>query len=510
MRDNRRLRNIITRAAVASALILATMGITATPAFAVDNSCTLSGAVSGAIGVPQTITLTSCATISGSVPVTINYPALNVTQTLSVQVYGTGPGNGGGSAPWNPNVVGVANLTTGSALLASVNIVPVSTTTVISASNTAKLGTPTSITAIVQSASPSVTLPLGSVTFKDANGNTLANIALQGGATTSQAIAVWTWVPPSLGNFIFNATYNPSNVAGQPATTGGSSTTTPDIVLVTPSGSNISLTMPPQVYVSSPTTLTATVFPTSIQGSAGFTVNGQPISPSVPLVNGVATFTWTPTVQGQAIVGANFTSNGGQTGSTSNVVTVGATTQSDVITLTQPGFGTWSPNGSYQLGNGTSFAFQASTLSGAAVTLTETGPCQVSGLSIVVDTGSGQCNLVASSAGGNGYTAVKQGYTVITVPGQQSAILAAPLSGRVNVGRTLTLESPAQGDTNAGTNIVWKIKKGKGSICALAFPSSGAVKLKIKKRGQCTVKGSAPGVTNAWAPYRVLRTYQGR
>ena len=93
--------------------------------------------------------------------------------------------------------------------------------------------------------------------------------------------------------------------------------------------------------------------------------------------------------------------------------------------------------------------------------------------------------------------------------GQQTATLAAPQSGKVNVGKTLTLESPSQGDTNAGQNITWKITAGKSKICSLVFPSSGAVNLKMKKKGTCTVVGSAPGVPNVWSAYSVTRSYKG-
>ena len=42
-------------------------------------------------------------------------------------------------------------------------------------------------------------------------------------------------------------------------------------------------------------TLVATVFPAGTQGSVGFTVNGAPISASIPLnAQGQASFPWTP------------------------------------------------------------------------------------------------------------------------------------------------------------------------------------------------------------------------
>jgi hypothetical protein len=262
-----------------------------------------------------------------------------------------------------------------------------------------------------------------------------------------------------------------------------------------------------------PVTLIANVVPASVQGTVGFTLNGNPISAAIPIVNGQSTFQWTPTVTGQVTLGASYTTNQGGSGSTTDVVNIVAgPAQSDKITLVQPGWGPWMPNNSYTLGNGSSFAFQASTLSGAPVTLSETGPCQVSGLTITVPVGSGVCNLQASSPGGSGYAPITFGYTVNLIPGVQTADVAAPPSGRFKVGRVLVLESPGQTDTNAGQNIRWNVlKKGGGrKHCKLLYPDNGSVTLRIASKGSCTVVGRAPGVAGQWQPFRTARNYTGR
>jgi len=257
-----------------------------------------------------------------------------------------------------------------------------------------------------------------------------------------------------------------------------------------------------------PVTLIATLVPATIQGSVGFTFNGAPISGAVPIAGGKATMQWTPTAAGNGTLGANYTTNGGLSGSTTDPVTVVAgPAQQDRITLVQPGVGPWGPNGVYTLPNGASFAFQASTASGAAVTLSESGPCQVSGLTFSTTAGSGQCNLVASSPGGNGFAAVQYGYTVNLVPGNQTANVTAPQSGRYNAGRALVLEGAGNADTNAGQNINWFITKGKNKICKLQFQDNGAVKLKLIKKGHCMVKGNAAGVPGQWNPYSIRRSY---
>jgi len=215
-------------------------------------------------------------------------------------------------------------------------------------------------------------------------------------------------------------------------------------------------------------------------------------------------------VAGQITLGASYTTNTGGSGSTSEVVTVSSPSSADVITLNQPGWGNWANGGSYNMGNGSNFAFQASTLSGAPVTLSENGPCQISGLTLSVNSGSGNCSMKAVSAGGNGYAGVTYNYNINLVPGTQTASVTAPPSGQFKVGRVLVLESPNASDTNAGQNINWVIKKGGKKSCALLYPSSGAVTLRIKNKGTCTVVGNAPGVSGQWQPFQTARNYTGR
>jgi hypothetical protein len=142
------------------------------------------------------------------------------------------------------------------------------------------------------------------------------------------------------------------------------------------------------------------------------------------------------------------------------------------------------------------------------VTLTESGPCGLSGLTVNIAVGSGQCNLSASTNGGNGYAPVKYGYTITMVPGTQVANIVAPQSGRYNRGRTLTLEGPGTGDTNAGQNITWRITQGRGSVCTLRFRANNAVQLRLVGRGQCLVRGNAAAVPGQWNAFSVQRAYR--
>jgi hypothetical protein len=432
----------------------------------------------------------------------VSYNGSTVSQNVDIFV-----GQGSlATANWTPLQAGTAVFSLNGAP-ASPNSIPiskVSTTSTVSAPNNAQVGVATKITVTVQSASPSSYTPTGQVVVKDSNGATLTTMGLTGGPGNGQAYAYYWWTPTTPGSYTFQATYNAdANDVG--------SVSPQDVVVATPSGNPITLTAPAQMTQGVPVTLTATVYPKSVQGTAGFTLNGNPISAAIPFVNGVATFTWTPNVVGQVTLGASYTTNQGGSGSTTNKVNIIAgPVASDAITLVQPGWGNWANGGSYNMGNGSNFTFQASTLSGAPVTLSETGPCTVSGLTLAVNAGAGVCNMKASTPGGNGYAGVTYNYTINLVPGQQTAVVSAPVTGRYKVGRVLVLESPAQQDTNAGQNINWNVKKPGKKTCQLLYPSTGAVTLKIKGKGTCTVIGSAPAVPGQWLKFQTARQYTGR
>lgn len=494
-----KFRGLIIRAAAASALVLGAVGFAAAPA----QAASATGYGNGTVGVTQTITALSICP-SAQLAFTATY-SNGVTVSAPV-VYADI--NGNATIYWAPTIFGqITQATIGSTCspvyLGGANIGQTLTTTTISTPNNAQVGVGTKIMVTVQSNSPSAYSPTGQVVVKDVNGATLQTMGLTPGPGNGQGYAYYWWTPATSGTYTFKATYSGDANAGL-------SDSPQDFVIATPNGTPITLTHPTTMTTGIPQTLIATVYPSTVQGSAGFTLNGNPISASVPLVNGVATFQWTPTAAGAFTLGANYTTNQGASGSTSGAITVvTGPASSDVITVTPAGGSTWAPNGTYVLGASSTTNFNVSTLSGAKVSLNDSGPCTSPGLSVVTPASTGSCVLSFVSAGGNGYAPITQNYTVTVGLGQQTATLAAPQSGKVNVGKTLTLESPTQSDTNAGQNITWKITAGKNKVCSLVFPNSGAVKLKIKKKGTCTVVGSAPGVPNVWAAYSVTRSYKG-
>lgn len=500
MRESSRIASIAGRAIAASAVVLATLGLAAPSASAAGAT----GFGNGPVGVPQVVTatgicpssqLTLLATYSNGVTASSNPVLADI--------------NGSATIYWTPTIAGtITQAQIGSSCapvsIGGATIFQVSTTTVVSAPNNAQVGKATQINVTVQSQSPSNYAPTGQVVVKDINGATLATMGLTPGPGNGQAYAYYWWTPQTAGSYTFQATYN-----GDANATGSNSPQ--DVVIATPSGNPITLTNPATMTQGVPVTLTATVYPLNTQGSVGFTLNGAPISASVPLVNGVANFLWTPNTVGSVTIGANYMTNQGGSGSTSNQVNIVAgPVATDVVTLTQPGFGTWAPNGTYTLPLGSSTTFTASSLSGSPVTLTESGPCSVSGLTVNVPTSGTQCNLVATTNGGNGYAPARTGYTITTSIGQQTSTVNPPVSGRVTLKRAYILEGPGQGDTNAGQNINWSINKSakKAGVCKLYYPNDGSVTVKVLKKGRtCTITGRAPGVPNVWAPYVISRSY---
>jgi hypothetical protein len=514
------MKGLVAGATVATSLALAT---------APANAATVSGWASGPVGVPQTISITNmssggtqdgqCNDASEPFVATINGVA-QPQQSINVV-------NGTATITYIPASVGAATWTLGSGGIggcdivtgAAMSITQTPTVTVVSAPNTVTTGQPTVINVLVTAAGTSNVVPTGSVRLNTGLGVNITTMNLtpsfSGGTINAQApagaprnssFAFYRWTPPSNGTYTFQSVYSGDSNSL-------TSTSAIDTVLATPSGGTISLNAPNTATVGVPIALSASVFPANSQGSVGFTLNGQPISGSIPLVNGVANYTWTPTVAGNANLGASYTTNDGRSGSTQPqpIAIAAGPGQSDSITLIQPGFGPWSPNGVYTLANGTSFTFQASSLSGAPVALTETGPCNLNGATLTIDTGAGQCNLSATSPGGPGYAPVKVGYTITMVPGTQTATLAAPATGsRFQRGRTVRLETPAQGQTNAGQQIEWRVLKNSRNNCRLRFPANGAVTLQMQRSGQCNVRATAPGVPNSWDAFRLDLRYRVR
>jgi hypothetical protein len=170
------------------------------------------------------------------------------------------------------------------------------------ASPTAKIGEYNLLTVSITS-SDGVTQPEGGVIFRNQAGEFIGSAATGRGSSVANAVATLPWWPTQQTSYTFTAQYN---VAPGVSLT-GSSTPSPFSILATPSGQNVSMSAP-QMYLGIPATMTATVYPSTLQGSVGFTGNGWGLGPSVPISSGGARFSFTPGSLGWQQFGVSFTS----------------------------------------------------------------------------------------------------------------------------------------------------------------------------------------------------------
>ncbi len=177
-----------------------------------------------------------------------------------------------------------------------------STSISFTASTTAKIGEYNLLTVSITS-SDGVTQPEGGVVFRNAAGDIVGSAATGRGSSIANSIATLPWWPTQNTTYTFTAQYN---VAPGVSLT-GSTTAEPISILATPSGQNVSMSAP-QMYLGVPATMTATVYPATLQGSVGFTGNGWGLGPSVPITHGSASFSFTPGSLGWQQFGVSFTS----------------------------------------------------------------------------------------------------------------------------------------------------------------------------------------------------------
>lgn len=177
-----------------------------------------------------------------------------------------------------------------------------STSISFTAASTAKIGEYNMLTVSITS-NDGVTQPEGGVVFRNQAGEIVGTAGTGRGSSVANAVATLPWWPTQQQSYVFTAQYNPAPGVALD----GSTTATPFSILATPSGQNVSMSAP-QMYLGVPATMTATVYPSTLQGSVGFTGNGWGLGPSVPIVNGGAVFTFTPGSLGWQEFGVSFTS----------------------------------------------------------------------------------------------------------------------------------------------------------------------------------------------------------
>ena len=143
--------------------------------------------------------------------------------------------------------------------------------------------------------------PSGGVQFLNAAGQVIATAGLSPGESAGTATASAPWVPTQLTDYSFTAVFQ-STAPGM----SGAVTSQPTTITTTPNGSLVQLAALPMT-VGVPSTLVATVYPSSLLGSVSFGVNGFPMSASIPIAHGTASFTFTPRGVGWQRFDVSFT-----------------------------------------------------------------------------------------------------------------------------------------------------------------------------------------------------------
>ena len=493
---------------------------------------TLVGVSAPAQAADATVSVPNTGTVGVQFNVVVSAPADAVNGDVSIQVFNNGnavgfasggkmqpiPGGATFTTPYTPaqngnfNFVATVTVDGNTAYTAnnSTNVASVTTTTSVNAPNTVALNQPVNLVATVAPTQGSFQ-PRGTVQFAIQGGANIGGPVQLNGGTPSTATVSWT--PTSLGSVNIVATYSPASSGGiTPAVCNNACTSAPDNVVVTSTGNAVGLSVP-NLFVGVPSTLVATVFIPSYAGSVVFTVNGSAIGAAAPVTAasvgtaGVASVVYTPAAVGNVTLAATWTGNNGQTGTTSQTATVQTATGPDIVTIDPNGDpAPWSssapnltPPGNYVLG--------VKTASGSAATLTISGAgCALAGNTVTVTGTSGSCVLNAKTAGGNGFSPGNSNFTLALTNGVQTAALAMPSSRRVPKGRTITLATPSQGETNAGQEISFRVTAGRNN-CRLVYPASGAVRMRKTGSGRCTVVGTAPATGN-YSPFSISRTYR--
>jgi hypothetical protein len=339
-------------------------------------------------------------------------------------------------------------------------------------------------------------IPTGTVTFQKTDGTPIETKALSNVGKASITILM----PGTDQSFGIKATYLPDiNTTGSTSANFNTS--------VTPSGSNVMLTMPSVGTPGTAVTISAEVSPPTSTGTLTFYV-GTTVIDVRTITVGKASLLWTPTTTGPITIRANYSKTGATVdGTTSQVIIIGQPAQGDRITLIPAGSNTaWIPGAGYVIRNGSSVTLNPRTVSGLPVTISATGNCVVSGTTITARAGIGTCPITATTAGDARFTKATQLNTVAMAGGYQTIQAKAPTPGRIAFKRWYRLADPNL-VTSAGVPVSWVVTSGSYR-CRIKPTVLGAMVLIMKRHGSCTIAARANGVPQTWLKLNKRYTYR--
>lgn len=356
----------------------------------------------GVVGIPQTIEVRAPRFAGQTVPLTASLPG-----GASISVQAALNSAGSGSAVWTPTDSGIWTISGAGAFASAASsqaaVAPVTTRTTLFAGS-AVSGIATPLRAVVSSNSGTLS-PLGAVQFTNQFGNVLGQVGLTP-TGAGQSTATLSWAPSAAGSATVFASYIPAwGAAG--ANNASPSSARQDFT-VTSETPLLSLTLPSSFEVGVATQLTVNMNNPQLTGTAAFSLNTNGvqsgISGSVPLVNGAATVPWTPTTAGNQILTVQFSAtNSNTSGQLTQIIAPLPPLPTDPMSVAPVGGTPWSVNTPIAMTVGQQISFNVATGSGAGVSISESGPCLISGTTLISSVAPGQCTLTVTSPG-NGST----------------------------------------------------------------------------------------------------------
>ncbi|MBI1351819.1 MAG: hypothetical protein GC156_11955 [Actinomycetales bacterium] len=406
------MRSRAGRALLAGALALGLAAGTAlaagAPASAASNG--FIAVPNGMVGVSENITINAPGA-KGQI-VTIGLQLGATSQTLQTTI----GSNGFGAVTWTPTGAGtwtinglgvIANLGSTSA-----SVAPMSTYTVLLAQSALQQSANNNLLAGV--VAPIGTLaPTGTVTLQTGgSGNALVTAPLTGAFGGTTATATIPWTPTVGGPFALQATYNPAS-GGQVGSTSPISQP-----VISAGVTTVSVRWPTNLYVGTPTVLQAVLGSGIPNGSVAFTFDNVGISGSIPTVNGVGTFQWTPPTSGVHTISVSYsggTPNSAGTfpfsGTASQVVQIQGARPADNLTVDPPTQPVWNIAQPISMTAGSTVTLVGSSQSGTPVIFSEQGPCVIAG-AVLTALSAGQCQVTAMSPGNASLTPGSETYTI--------------------------------------------------------------------------------------------------
>ena len=146
-------------------------------------------------------------------------------------------------------------------------------------------------------------------------------------------------------------------------------------------------------------------------------MDGTGISGSIPTVNGVATYQWTPPTTGIHTIAVTYTGNpvagqaGQVSGANSQAVNIQGARIADNIVVDPPSQPVWQIAQPIVMTAGQSVTLAATTTSNTTVLFSEQGPCVING-SVLTTLNAGQCQVTAFTAGNAQLKPGSETYTI--------------------------------------------------------------------------------------------------